>query len=95
MNTNNMYKIHSNSNDNELWNEIYKRRERMRLLKQRRNNVKDFMHLLSFYVSPRPSACSTVINGVYENVRNKHSFKPCGYAIRIAIDRLPINSCKK
>ena len=95
MNTINMYKIHSNSNDNELWNEMFRHRVKILLARQNRNNIKDFIHLLSFYVSPQPSAEITATNGIYENICNKHGFKPCGYAVQIAIEKLPINSCKK
>ena len=92
-----MQRIYTNSNADEALGELLLRREKRLLDRRIRNNVTDFIALLSRYipnkpVAKKPVAKKPVAEGLYEQFCKKHGEKPYGgYTLRIAIEKLPGN----
>ena len=95
-----MQRIYTNSNADEALGELLLRREKRLLDRRIRNNVTDFIALLSRYIPNKPVAKKPVAKGLYEHICKKHGARPYGgYTVRIAIEKLPgsfkKNSSKK
>ena len=92
-----MHKTYTNCNSEDLFAESLLRREKRLLERRIRNNVTDFIALLSRYipnkpVAKKPVAKKPVAEGLYEQFCKKHGEKPYrGYTLRIAIEKLPGN----
>lgn len=84
--------IYTNSNADEALGELLLRREKRLLDRRIRNNVTDFIALLSRYIPNKPVAKKPVAKGLYEQFCKKHGEMPYGgYTLRIAIEKLPGN----
>ena len=87
-----MQRIYTNSNADEALGELLLRREKRLLDRRIRNNVTDFIALLSRYIPNKPVAKKPVAKGLYEQFCKKHGEMPYGgYTLRIAIEKLPGN----
>lgn len=55
------------------------------------------MALLSHYILPKPAVKEVKKGGLYEYMRTKHGEMPCGYTVKIAIEKLPgkMKKCSK
>ena len=95
-----MHKTYTNCNSEDLFTESLLRREKRLLDRRIRNNVTDFIALLSHYISSKPALQEPATTRLYEHICKKHGARPYGgYTVRIAIEKLPgsfkKNSSKK
>lgn len=87
-----MHKTYTNCNSEDLFAESLLRREKRLLERRIRNNVTDFIALLSRYIPNKPVVKKPVAKGLYEQFCKKHGEMPYGgYTLRIAIEKLPGN----
>ena len=87
-----MHRKNISSNAADLWGEFFLRRERVMRDRFRRDNVNDFINLLSHYIPQNAIGCISTSGGLYEHLCKKHGKKPCGgYTVSIAIEKLPGN----
>ena len=68
--------------------------ERRKRNRRCRDGVNDFIGLLANYIRHKPMAEVAAPNLLYRQFSN-HFATPCGYAIRIAIEKLPGKISKK
>ena len=93
-----MHRKYMNTVANDLWSGFFLRREKMARKSRCRKNLMDFIALLSNYIPLSQSATVTESNGLYDYLCSKPVARPCGYAVSIAIEKLPgdlKNSSKK
>ena len=90
----------TNRNAGEVVGELLLRREKALRNRRYRDNVTDFIALLSHYISSKPALQEPATTRLYEHICKKHGARPYGgYTVRIAIEKLPgsfkKNSSKK
>ena len=95
-----MQRFFTNRNAGEVVGELLLRREKMLRNRRYRDNVTDFIALLSHYISSKPALQEPATTRLYEHICKKHGARPYGgYTVRIAIEKLPgsfkKNSSKK
>lgn len=95
-----MQRFFTNRNADEVVSELLLRREKMLRNRRYRDNVTDFIALLSHYISSKPALQEPATTRLYEHICKKHGARPYGgYTVRIAIEKLPgsfkKNSSKK
>ena len=82
----------TNRNAGEVVGELLLRREKALRNRRYRDNVTDFIALLSHYISSKPALQAPATTELYEHLCKKHGARPYGgYAVRIAIEKLPGN----
>ena len=87
-----MHRKYINSNASGLWGKFLLRREMAIRDRLYRDNVNDFINLLSYYIPQNSVEHISASGGLYEHLCKKHGEKPCGgYAVSIAIEKLPGN----
>lgn len=86
-----MQRTYNNCNSGELLARFLLRREKMLRNRRYRNNVMDFMTLLSHYIPQKTVAEMPVTKGLYEFFCKRHAENPySGFAVSVAIERLPV-----
>ena len=80
---------HFSKRKSDVWNDFLRRREKGVYRKKHRDNVLDFIDLLANYMPKETANPKLTSSKVYEFFSKSDGVRPCGFAVSIAIDKLP------